>query len=1516
MNKNTHLKFLVVISILLVLTACGGGGGDSDTPTSLSNTGSTVIANYSKGPVTGATGLLKDTNGETVAGPVTTGNDGQATFENVTHIGPAYAVFNGGSYTDEATGTTVTLNSSFEMRSGVINNTGTGTLVVTTTPLTEIGFHRAVTQNSGNVNLDTVNNQIVKVADEYGLDNIDVITVVPAALKEVTGNSDEDRYGVALAAITQQQLNNSQTPNSASLRNYINNSVNNVDQSAFATAVLDLQTNAVTQSYINTTVINSITSHIGIHSHTLGGFISGLVESVMLQVNNVDNLPINANGVFTFSTALLVGTKYTVTVSIQPVGQTCSISNGSGTVGAADVTNIAVSCVTNPLPTYYSIGGTINGLTGTLVLQNNDGDTLTTTNNGNFNFATSALDNKAYSTRVSTQPAGQTCSISNGSGTVATADVSNIVVSCMTNVTFVDIASGGSPVGTTFWYIGDKKWERESSYDCEGFTEMGLGESLILLSNAAGTENIEINLEDMTITSDQHTLIDEVFDFGNVERPAESYVACPSTSNDHTPMITSATAVEVNGGRVWVLSLQASDADLPPEDLSFSLSNNPETDNALFGLSNFIENSRSACRAGTQNQGHPEDPNNVNYFIVEEGVNSLKECQDACNEHPLYAGSAFSCRGIEYRAEGANSEYPDPRCELWKTSIRGTVPQPGYGCYTRESESPNVLSFINAPDFRIPLDADVDNVYEVEAKVSDGIEGNSSTQTILVTVIPNGDYLGTLRTACRAGTQNEGHPEDPNNSYFFTIVNDVDSLEDCKALCDAYPLLSDLSTNCMGVEYRAEGADYADTQSRCELWKTPIVATTPQKEYSCYVRELVRDGYGPADQAYIGDYKAYYYDDNEDFAIKTMTLSLVSPSKLLWTEDGNSWEVDRTADRGKLQTGNDYPYKGDGYEEPAIFWHADEVAGIKGPDGRIYRSDWTHAKLSQSQAVYRRYINDHPGETIRVEEAERLIRELKWAIAEKINTAAAYRAYMIDIGDYYGRTQEAEIRIAGFKAFVTAEILQIEVDEDVPGLFGEDNDLELFYNLEFTKNWRYPADDTRWSTSDLILTSVRQVDGSKITNINDGADDAFMPAGNAEKTIEATENETLRYGGLMFEMDSTPEGFQSDAEIQGSIDDCNWYGPGDFETRTCAEIYADDWHRTLQHLFSNTPVDTPTGTINGIFSTHWNGHRTWAGNASSASDSLNYSYFTITMADLEYQIPTVRTESVKFESDEEIRIKYEITKRTEEQYQEYLDANATLSCDEPPVRNLTPRTSVSIDPPGFIVRNETDQHYSVSLNQVGPLYYGEVKPGAIFVRDTAWGHFTIDAVLNMTGEQRYDNWDVAAPIAQFTAEVLLTAVTGGNAITSLKSVINTTITKVATSTARSGATALGRTAFGRATMRVGAKALQQAATSNHQVLIKLATASGYVLKEQGIDLALNEAFTQDLVDHIYNEEATGEYITWSYSGGWPGNVGMYHIVGGPRLPCLNSDGDIEIRSSKLQILDDEECAASSICTLH
>jgi hypothetical protein len=66
-----------------------------------------------------------------------------------------------------------------------------------------------------------------------------------------------------------------------------------------------------------------------------------------------------------------------------------------------------------------TISVTVNGLSGTLVLQDDKADTLTYTASGTKTFATSYVSGSTYSVTVKTQPATQTCTLSkNASGTI------------------------------------------------------------------------------------------------------------------------------------------------------------------------------------------------------------------------------------------------------------------------------------------------------------------------------------------------------------------------------------------------------------------------------------------------------------------------------------------------------------------------------------------------------------------------------------------------------------------------------------------------------------------------------------------------------------------------------------------------------------------------------------------------------------------------------------------------------------------------------------------------------------------------------------------------------------------------------------------------------------------------------------------------------------------------------------------------------------------------------------------
>ncbi len=84
----------------------------------------------------------------------------------------------------------------------------------------------------------------------------------------------------------------------------------------------------------------------GACSYTIGGTLANLpaTTSIVLQDNGGDDLTLMADGAFTFTTPVVTGAPYAVTVKTAPAQQICSVTMGGGTVMNAAVTDVQVSC--------------------------------------------------------------------------------------------------------------------------------------------------------------------------------------------------------------------------------------------------------------------------------------------------------------------------------------------------------------------------------------------------------------------------------------------------------------------------------------------------------------------------------------------------------------------------------------------------------------------------------------------------------------------------------------------------------------------------------------------------------------------------------------------------------------------------------------------------------------------------------------------------------------------------------------------------------------------------------------------------------------------------------------------------------------------------------------------------------------------------------------------------------------------------------------------------------------------
>jgi uncharacterized repeat protein (TIGR03803 family) len=188
-------------------------------------------------------------------------------------------------------------------------------------------------------------------------------------------------------------------------------------------------------------------------TYTVGGSITGLASgaSLVLSDNSSNALTISSNGEFVFTNALTSGSRYAVTVTTQPSGRTCSVSAGSGVVGAINVTNVTVSCKNDT----YTIGGTIQGLSDPGLVLVNGSDTLKVAAGAtSFTMPTAVVDGGAYSVIVQVHPTAVSCIVNGGAGTVTGADVTGISIRCGPGTesvlySFFDgLTDGGGPNGS------------------------------------------------------------------------------------------------------------------------------------------------------------------------------------------------------------------------------------------------------------------------------------------------------------------------------------------------------------------------------------------------------------------------------------------------------------------------------------------------------------------------------------------------------------------------------------------------------------------------------------------------------------------------------------------------------------------------------------------------------------------------------------------------------------------------------------------------------------------------------------------------------------------------------------------------------------------------------------------------------------------------------------------------------------------------------------------------------------
>ncbi|RYX90093.1 MAG: hypothetical protein EOO28_30610 [Comamonadaceae bacterium] len=280
-----------ISAMALALVACNDDDGAPAASAS-----SSVSGTVAKGPINGATVTIYAVDASGVKGAAlgtTTTGTGGTYSANVNYAGPVLIEASGGTYTDEATGTTKTLAETLRV---MVTTTAGATVTGVVTPLTTAAYALGqVGGTAGAVSIATYGAAVNSIQAQFNLSGVNLVTTVPSVTGTVNG------YGAILRAVSQF------VANGGSLNAFLTWSSPTSFQVAFATAYGTINSSPITFSFNNDSVVISGTG-VGGGSGQCGisGLISGGPANGVTFNYCVSGLPVSScqSGNATLSTAL------------------------------------------------------------------------------------------------------------------------------------------------------------------------------------------------------------------------------------------------------------------------------------------------------------------------------------------------------------------------------------------------------------------------------------------------------------------------------------------------------------------------------------------------------------------------------------------------------------------------------------------------------------------------------------------------------------------------------------------------------------------------------------------------------------------------------------------------------------------------------------------------------------------------------------------------------------------------------------------------------------------------------------------------------------------------------------------------------------------------------------------------------------------------------------------------------------------------------------------------------------
>lgn len=201
MKIKTLFMMTIVLAAMTFFAACGGGGGATPQPSKV-----TVSGVASKGLIDNGTINIYAANNNGTKGNLlattTTDSFGHYTVEINNYTGPV-VVEATGTYTDEATGQTKTIDTAAPLRAALPSLSGSAASIAVT-PLTDLAYQKAQTAMANSTDAATaIANANSQVSGLFHVDITSTQPVDPAQTTFQNSTRDQQIYTLALAAVSQ-----------------------------------------------------------------------------------------------------------------------------------------------------------------------------------------------------------------------------------------------------------------------------------------------------------------------------------------------------------------------------------------------------------------------------------------------------------------------------------------------------------------------------------------------------------------------------------------------------------------------------------------------------------------------------------------------------------------------------------------------------------------------------------------------------------------------------------------------------------------------------------------------------------------------------------------------------------------------------------------------------------------------------------------------------------------------------------------------------------------------------------------------------------------------------------------------------------------------------------------------------------------------------------------------------------------------------------------------------------------